>query len=59
MGHVNAHMVLGVLASMDAGLKALGIAHVQGAVAAATQVIAEASGATTAPGDHTVDHHSG
>ena len=59
MGHVNAHMVLGVLASMDAGLKALGIAHGQGAVAAATQVIAEASGATTAPGDHSVDHHSG
>lgn len=43
MGHVNAHMVLGMLASMDAGLKALGIAHGHGAVAAATQVIADAS----------------
>ena len=36
MGHVNAHMVLGLLGSMDAGLKALGVAHGGGAVEAAT-----------------------
>ena len=36
MGHVNAHMTLGALAVMDAGLKALGIPHGAGAVEAAT-----------------------
>ena len=41
MGHVNAHMVLGVLGVMDAGLKALGIAHGRGAVEAAAGVVAE------------------
>lgn len=41
MGHVNAHMVLGVLASMEAGLAALGIPHGQGAVAAAARAFAE------------------
>lgn len=35
MGHVNAHMTLGVLASMEAGMQALGIAHGTGAVEAA------------------------
>ena len=44
MGHVNAHMVLGVLAVMDAGLKALGIAHGRGAVEAAAGVVAEVGG---------------
>jgi alanine-glyoxylate transaminase/serine-glyoxylate transaminase/serine-pyruvate transaminase len=40
MGHVNAHMVLGVLGVIDAGLKALQIAHGPGAVeAAATALI--------------------
>lgn len=42
MGHVNAHMVLGVLAAMDAGMKALGIAHGAGALEAASAVIAGA-----------------
>jgi alanine-glyoxylate transaminase/serine-glyoxylate transaminase/serine-pyruvate transaminase len=40
MGHVNAHMTLGALAAMDAGMKALGIAHGDGAIAAAAAVIA-------------------
>ncbi|MDA9019714.1 aminotransferase class V-fold PLP-dependent enzyme [Flavimaricola sp.] len=35
MGHVNAHMVLGVLASIDAGLKSLGVEHGRGALDAA------------------------
>jgi len=43
MGHVNAHMVLGVIAAMDAGLKATGIAHGSGAVEAATAAIARAA----------------
>ncbi|GGE27782.1 alanine-glyoxylate transaminase / serine-glyoxylate transaminase / serine-pyruvate transaminase [Gemmobacter megaterium] len=40
MGHVNAHMVLGTLAVMEAGLQALGIAHGSGGVAAAARVVA-------------------
>lgn len=40
MGHVNAHMTLGVLASIEAGLKALGIDHDEGAVAAAATILA-------------------
>ncbi|WP_406735764.1 pyridoxal-phosphate-dependent aminotransferase family protein [Thioclava sp. GXIMD4215] len=40
MGHVNAHMTLGVIASMEAGLQALGIPHGAGGVAAAAKVIA-------------------
>lgn len=43
MGHVNAHMVLGVLGVIDAGLKALGIAHGSGAVEAAAGVVGEAT----------------
>lgn len=39
MGHVNAHMVLGVLASIDSGLKAMRIPHGQGALEAATKVV--------------------
>lgn len=35
MGHVNAHMTLGVLATMEAGMQALGIAHGPGALDAA------------------------
>ncbi|MCF8512403.1 MAG: aminotransferase class V-fold PLP-dependent enzyme [Rhodobacteraceae bacterium] len=46
MGHVNAHMTLGVLAVMEAGMKALGIVHGPGALEAATAVIAQA----TSPG---------
>lgn len=42
MGHVNAHMVLGVLGVIDAGLKALDVKHGNGALAAASQVISTA-----------------
>lgn len=41
MGHVNAHMVLGGLAVMEAGMQALAIPHGTGALAAAAQVVAE------------------
>ena len=40
MGHVNAHMTLGALAVMEAGMLALGIAHGPGALAAAAAVVA-------------------
>jgi alanine-glyoxylate transaminase/serine-glyoxylate transaminase/serine-pyruvate transaminase len=40
MGHVNAHMTLGALAVMEAGLAALSIPHGPGGVAAAARVIA-------------------
>jgi len=42
MGHVNAHMVLGVLGSIEAGLMALDIPHGPGGVAAAAKVISGA-----------------
>lgn len=42
MGHVNAHMTLGALAVMEAGMVALGIDHGQGALAAAARVVGEA-----------------
>ncbi len=41
MGHVNAHMVLGVLGGIEAGLTALGIPHGRGALEAAAAVCAE------------------
>lgn len=44
MGHVNAHMTLGVLAVMEAGLTALGIPHGPGALDAAARVVAGAAG---------------
>ncbi len=40
MGHMNPPMLLGALASIDAGLKAQGIAHGEGAIEAANKVIA-------------------
>ncbi len=40
MGHVNAHMVLGALAVMEAGLCALDIPHGAGALDAAARVVA-------------------
>lgn len=40
MGHVNAHMVLGALAVMEAGFCALDIAHGPGALDAAARVVA-------------------
>ena len=43
MGHVNAHMTLGVLAVMEAGMLALGIPHQAGGVTAAAQVVAKAT----------------
>ena len=41
MGHLNTHMLMGTLGSIDAGLKALQIPHGDGALAAAAQVCAE------------------
>ena len=40
MGHVSAHMTMGVIGTIDAGLKALGISHGAGAVEAAAKVLA-------------------
>ncbi|MDN5787333.1 alanine--glyoxylate aminotransferase family protein [Pseudorhodobacter sp.] len=42
MGHVNAHMTLGVLAVMEAGMQALDIAHGEGGVLAATKALSSA-----------------
>ena len=42
MGHVNAHMVLGMLGTIEAGLQALDIPHGAGALAAAAKIVAEA-----------------
>lgn len=42
MGHVNAHMTLGMLAVLDAGLKALNVPHGEGAIEAASLVVSEA-----------------
>ena len=44
MGYVNAHMVLGVLGVIEAGLRANGIAHGPGALSAAAAVIADRAG---------------
>lgn len=43
MGHVNAHMIMGVLGTIEAGLKACGIPHGAGALSAAASVIADAA----------------
>ncbi|MBP1806221.1 aspartate aminotransferase-like enzyme [Rubellimicrobium aerolatum] len=42
MGHVNAHMVLGVLGAIESGLKALRIPHGRGGLEAAASVVAGA-----------------
>jgi alanine-glyoxylate transaminase/serine-glyoxylate transaminase/serine-pyruvate transaminase len=42
MGHVNAHMVLGALGAIEAGLGALGIPHGAGGVAAAARAVGAA-----------------
>lgn len=42
MGHVNAHMVLGMLGVIDAGLKAIKAPHGSGALEAATKIISKA-----------------
>ena len=44
MGHINAQMALGVIGSIDAGLKALGVDHGAGASDAAARVFADAAG---------------
>lgn len=41
MGHVNAQMILGALATIEAGLKAVGIPHRTGGVDAAASIIAD------------------
>lgn len=41
MGHVNVHMTLGVLATMEAGMQALGIPHGTGALEAAAGALAK------------------
>ncbi|KKB09861.1 pyridoxal-phosphate-dependent aminotransferase family protein [Devosia chinhatensis] len=43
MGHVNAHMVMGVLGTMEAGLTALTIPHGKGALEAAAKALSGAS----------------
>jgi alanine-glyoxylate transaminase/serine-glyoxylate transaminase/serine-pyruvate transaminase len=40
MGHVNAHMIMGALGTIEAGLNALNIPHGQGALSAAAKAIA-------------------
>ncbi|MSU88635.1 aminotransferase class V-fold PLP-dependent enzyme [Rhodobacteraceae bacterium 2CG4] len=42
MGHLNPPMLLGALATVDAGLKALGIAHGDGALRLAAETLADA-----------------
>ncbi len=42
MGHVNAHMILGLLGVVEAGFKALGVPHGTGGVSAAAEVISQA-----------------
>ena len=42
MGYVNAHMTLGMLTVIDAGLKSLNIPHGEGVIEAASSVISEA-----------------
>jgi len=40
MGHINAQMILGALATIEAGLKAVQVEHASGGVVKATEVIA-------------------
>ena len=42
MGHVNAHMTLGMLSVIDAGLKSLNIPHGDGALEAASRIVSSA-----------------
>ncbi|MEX0340141.1 MAG: alanine--glyoxylate aminotransferase family protein [Arenibacterium sp.] len=44
MGHVNGHMIMGLLGGVDAGMKALGIKHGAGALEAAATVIGGKTG---------------
>ena len=43
MGHVNGHMIMGLLGGIEAGMTSLGIEHGEGALDAAAQVIAQSS----------------
>ncbi len=43
MGHLNPPMVLGTLATIEAGLVSLGIAHGEGGAAAAARIVADAA----------------
>ncbi len=49
MGHVNAPMILGALATMEAGMAALGIPHGAGGAAAAAAAVAAAAPGPGAP----------
>ena len=40
MGHVNGHMVMGMLGGIETGLQALNIPHGSGAVEAAAKILA-------------------
>ncbi len=42
MGHVNAHMIMGTLGAIEAGMKALGLPYGPGALSAAADVLATA-----------------
>jgi alanine-glyoxylate transaminase/serine-glyoxylate transaminase/serine-pyruvate transaminase len=42
MGHLNGHMVMGLLGGIEAGLRALDIPHGAGALDAAAAVLSEA-----------------
>lgn len=55
MGHVNGHMVLGFLGTIDAGLKALGIPHGTGALDAASAVLAALAGTGAAQADQKLE----
>ncbi|AXI45861.1 aminotransferase [Sulfitobacter sp. SK012] len=54
MGHVNGHMILGLLGGVEAGMRSLDIAHGAGALDAAAQVIADSQRA--APDADVADH---
>lgn len=49
MGHVNAHMVLGAIGAIEAGLTALGIDHGPGGVTVATDALASAAPPASVP----------
>ena len=49
MGHLNPPMPLGTLATIEAGLAALGIAHGPGALESAARAIAEGDAAAPGP----------
>ena len=54
MGHVNAPMVLGSLSAIEMALKALGIPHGEGGMAAAVATLAEGAGLPFGPAVHEV-----